>query len=89
MAKEHQSADPVTVLETGDQALIAVAKSLLEGANFAYFAKSEGVQDLFAWGRFGTGLSPIVGPIQLQVAADDAEEATALLRDSDAGRRAP
>ena len=73
----------MTVLTSGDPALLAVAKSLLEEAGIQFFAKGEGVQDLFAWGRFGTGFSPFVGAIQLQVAAEDAEEASALLRDLD------
>ncbi len=70
----------VTVLATGDPALLAVAKSLLEDAGIDFFAKGEGVQDLFAWGRFGTGFNPIIGPVQLQVAADDAEEARERLK---------
>ena len=81
MVDERSSGEPVTVLESGDPGLMAVAKSLLEQAGIQYFAQGEGVQDLFAWGRFGTGFSPFVGPIRLQVAAEDAEEATAILRD--------
>jgi Putative prokaryotic signal transducing protein len=81
MTMDHQSADPITVLESGDPGLLAVAKSLLESAHIEYFAKGEGLQDLFAGGRLGTGFNPFVGPIQLQVPADDAEEAMALLRD--------
>ena len=81
MTKTHHSTDPITVLESGDPALLAVAKSLLEAASIQYFARGEGVQDLFGAGRFGTGFSPFTGPIQLQVGADDAEEAKTLLRD--------
>ena len=71
----------VTVFESRDQALLAVAESLLEEADIEFFAKGEGIQDLFAGGRIGTGFNPVVGPVQLQVPADDAEEATAMLRD--------
>lgn len=78
---EDESVPPVTVLETGDPALLAVAKSLLEDAGILYFAKGEGTQDLFAAGRFGTGFNPIIGAVQLQVAADDADEARERLRD--------
>jgi hypothetical protein len=81
MTKSHRSAEPVTVLESGDPAVLAVAKSLLENAGIQYFAKGEGVQDLFAWGRFGTGFNPVVGPIQLQVPAEDAARAKELLHD--------
>jgi hypothetical protein len=80
MTKDYQSTDPITVLESGDPALLAVAKSLLESADIECFAKGEGVQDLFAGGRLGTGFNPFAGPVQLQVAAEDAEEAKALLR---------
>ncbi len=77
----ERSDEPVTVLETGDPALLAVAKSLLEDAGIEFFAKGEGMQDLFAWGRTGTGFNPFIGPVQLQVAADAADEARELLRD--------
>jgi hypothetical protein len=77
----RESDDPVTVLETGDSGLVAVARSVLESAGIQCFAKGEGVQDLFAWGRFGTGFNPFVGPVQLQVAAEDAEDAKALLHE--------
>jgi hypothetical protein len=80
MTRRHQSDEPVTVLESGDPALLAVAKSLLEDAGIQYFAKGEGVQDLFAAGRVG-GFNPLVGPVELQVAADDAAEAKAVLLD--------
>jgi hypothetical protein len=79
MTKRSESGEPVTVLETSDPALLAVAKSLLEDADIPFFAKGEAVQDLFGLGRFGTGFSPITGPIELQVAADDAAEARAVL----------
>jgi hypothetical protein len=78
---EREPGGPVTVLETGDPGLVAVAKSLLESAGIQYFAKGEALQNLFGWGQFGTGFNPIVGVVQLQVAAEDAEDATALLRD--------
>ena len=81
MTDRREPDEPVTVLETGDAGLVAVAKSLLESADIQYFAKGEGVQDLFAGGRFGTGFNPFVGPVQLQVAAEDADDAKALLRD--------
>ncbi len=81
MTKDHESFEPVTVLESSDPAVLAVAESLLAGAGIEYFAKGEAMQDLFAAGRFGTGFNPIVGPVQLQVPGEDAERATELLRD--------
>ena len=84
MTESHQSSEPVTVLESGDPALLAIAKSLLESAGIQYFAKGEGVQDLFAAGRFG-GFNPFVGPVQLQVAAKDGERAQELLHNLETG----
>lgn len=81
MARRDESREPVTVLETSDPALLAVAKSLLEDADIPYFAKGESVQDLFGLGRFGTGFSPIVGPVELQVSPEDAADARARLLD--------
>ena len=75
------SPGPVTVLETSDQGLIAIAKSLLEEADIPCFAKGEGLQDLFGWGRMGTGFNVITGPVALQVPASNADEARALLKD--------
>ncbi len=81
MTDSRRSAAPVTVLETADPAVLLIAKSLLEQADMLYFAKGEGAQDLFGAGRLGTGFNPGVGAIQLQVAADDADEARELLGD--------
>jgi putative signal transducing protein len=79
--KDVEGREPVTVLETGDPGLLAVAKSLLESAEIHYFAKGEAVQDLFGIGRFGAGFNAFTGPVQLQVAFSDADEAIRLLRD--------
>jgi len=83
MTTRHEDThpEPVTVFESSDTALLAVAESLLEEADIEFFAKGEGIQDLFAGGRIGTGFNPVVGPVQLQVPADDVEEATAILRE--------
>jgi hypothetical protein len=77
---DEQHAPPVTVFESSDPAAIAVAESLLEEAEIDFFAKGENIQDLFGAGRIGR-VNPIVGPVQLQVAAEDAEQARAALRD--------
>jgi hypothetical protein len=69
---------PVTVLETSDPAQLAVAKSLLEAAGIAFFAKGEGLQNLFGAGTLA-GFNPITGPVELQVSVDDAADAQAAL----------
>lgn len=78
-AEEPSALDMVTVLETGDQSLIAVAKSVLEGAKIPFIARNERLQNLFGWGTIGTGYSVAMGPIQLQVAKEDAATARELL----------
>jgi len=75
------SPGPVTVLETSDQGLIAIAKSLLEDADILCFAKGEAIQNLIGGGVIGTGFNIAAGAIQLQVAADEADEARELLKD--------
>lgn len=71
----------VTVLATGDPALLAITKSILEGAGIKYFAKGERLQDLFGYGRLGPGFNPLTGPVKIQVACDDEETARELLKE--------
>lgn len=80
-ARKKESIELVTVLETGDTARLLVAKSILEGAGIRYFAKGEGLQDLFGLGRFGTGFNPLMGLVKLQVEERDAEAAKELLKE--------
>jgi hypothetical protein len=74
---EDEHPEPVTVFESSDPAAIGVAESLLEEAEIEFFAQGEGIQDLFGGGRIA--FNPIVGPVRLQVAAEDADEARAAL----------
>ncbi|HTQ12207.1 MAG TPA: DUF2007 domain-containing protein [Fimbriimonadaceae bacterium] len=69
----------VTVLETGDQSLVAVAKSVLEGAGIPCIARNERLQNLFGWGAIGTGFNAAMGPIRLQVLQEDEAVAKELL----------
>jgi len=71
----------VSVLRTGDPLVVALAKSLLDGAGIDFFVKGEGIQDLFAFGRVGTGFSPITGPADFQVRRYKETEARAVLAD--------
>ncbi len=73
----------VTVYETGDPAFIAFAKSILQSEGIRYYFKGEGIQDLFAGGRLGTGYNPAIGPVQIQVDEKDADKAKDLLRQID------
>ena len=66
---------PVTVLVTGDPALLAFAQSLLEAAEI----------DFVVLGDHQRIVPPYTGFAELQVPAEDAEEARALLADVEAG----
>lgn len=70
----------VTVLETGDQSMVAVARSVLEAANIPCIARNEKLQNLFGWGTIGTGYNVAMGPIRLQVLREDEEVARELLK---------
>jgi len=73
----------VTVMRAGDPASIAVAKSVLQSAGIDFVTKNEFVQDLFGWGRFPSGTNLVMGPIELQVREEDAQDALELLKGID------
>ncbi len=69
----------VRVFVATDEALVELAKSLLEGESIEYLERFRGLQDLFGWGRFGTGYNYIVGPVEFWVCAHEADHARACL----------
>jgi hypothetical protein len=71
----------VAVFRSGDQGQIVVAKSLLEAEGIEYLVRSEGLQDLFGWGRLAIGFSNVVGPAEFLVRKEDGDRARELLRD--------
>lgn len=71
----------VTVFETGNEAIVAVVKSILDEAKIKYLAQGDGVQDLFGVGVIGTGFNPVTGPVVFQVMPEDASYAKELLKD--------
>jgi len=75
--------DVVTVFETGNPALIALAKSILDGAEISYMVKGEDLQALFGAGQLGTGFNLVVGPVQIQVRRKDEAVARQLLDEID------
>jgi hypothetical protein len=74
------TAELVTVLETGDPAEIAFVQSLFAEEGIPFFVQGDGVQDLFGVGRVG-GFNVLTGPARIQVPRENAEAATELLRD--------
>jgi len=79
----RRSSSPfVTVLSTGNPALLALSKSILEDAEIPFVANGEGVQDLFGLGRIGPGgYNLITGPARIQVPLNYEKEARVLLSD--------
>lgn len=70
-----------TVFAAGDPARLAMAKSILDAAGIEYLVRGEGLQDLFGWGRVGTGYNMIAGPAEFVVREEDAQSAREILRD--------
>ncbi len=62
----------VNVFDSANPGLLALAKSLLEGAGIEYLAVGENAGAVFSG-------NPFLGKVRLDVAKDRAEEATALL----------
>ena len=80
---EIEWVDLVTVLKTGDLATIKVVKSLLEAEGIPCMLQGEGLQDLWGFGRAGTGFNVAAGPVQVQVRPQDAAAALELLETRD------
>ena len=81
--EEHPDPEIETVFATGDPALVALAKSLLEDAKIEYFTKGYEIQDLIGIGVLG-GLNYVTGPVEFLVAGKDAPTARELLAHLDA-----
>lgn len=71
----------MTVFESADPALFAMARAALDGAGIRYVSEGEGIQDLFGIGRLGTGYSLVTGPPRIRVTFEDAQRARELLLD--------
>lgn len=77
--------DLVTIFETGDPALVALARSILDSAGIEFATKGEALQDLLGLGRFPGGTNLVTGPVAFQVGPDDAKRAKSILRDLQRG----
>ena len=76
--EEHPDPKMETVYATGDPALVALVKSLLEDAEIEYFTKGDEIQNLIGLGGLG-GLGYVIEPVEFVVAAKDAPTARELL----------
>jgi len=68
------------VFRTGDPLLVALAKAALDAERIRYVVEGEGVQDLIGMGRFPGGYNVLTGPVRIQVAVENAEQAREALR---------
>ena len=76
---ERPAIELVKVFEGGNPALIPVIESLFVDAGIEFSTTSENLQDLFAWGRVGSGYNYAIGPIMFYVRAEDESDARALI----------
>jgi ribosomal protein L10 len=70
----------VPVLESSDEAVLMVARSLLDGAGILYFVENDLLQNMLGAGRLGGG-NLVTGPAVIVVREDDAADAAKLLED--------
>lgn len=86
-APEPANVDLVSVFETGNPSLVALAKSLLESAHIEFVTRGEALQDLFGLGRLFSNFNPVPGPVVFEVKQEDAADAAALLADLESDSR--
>ncbi len=68
-----------TIFVARDKASELLARTLLDSAGINYIVTNNSTQDLFGWGRVGTGSNFIVGPVKFAVKCNDVEDATNIL----------
>jgi hypothetical protein len=73
---QHDAAGPVTVFKTNDPALLAFAQSLLDGADIDFIVAGAVVS-----GQTPGGVGGPYGVPEIQVPAEDADEARELLKE--------
>ena len=73
--------DLVTVFQSSDIALLALAKAALDQAGIRYVSDAEGTQDLFGVGRLFSGYNQLLGPPRIRVAAENEARAREALSD--------
>lgn len=75
---EHD-VDLVRVYRCSNPALVPVVESLLNDAEIEFMTKGDQIQELFGWGRFGSGSNYAAGPVEFWVRSDDEAEARQVL----------
>ena len=78
-----------TVFTTVDTNAMIMAKLMLEIEGIPIIASGEGLQDLFGMGRSVGAFNPVVGPMRIQVATEEAERAREVLAEMAAATPEP
>lgn len=73
----------VTVFESGNVALVALAKSILDGAEILYVVKGEYLQNVTGTAFPPFHFNPVAGPVAIQVNPKDESIARELLAEID------
>jgi hypothetical protein len=89
LPQERRSPPPdnvalVPLFESSDEAVLMVAKSILEGAGIPYFVENARSRNMMGAGRLGGG-SLITAPAVIVVREDEAAAAAELLKDLRSG----
>jgi|CXWL01.1.fsa_nt_gi hypothetical protein len=85
---QHQGG-VTTVFTTVDTNAMIMAKLMLEVEGIPIIASGEGLQDLFGMGRSVGAFNPVVGPMRIQVATEEAERAREVLAEMAAATPEP
>lgn len=78
-----------TVFTTVDTNAMIMAKLMLEVEGIPIIASGEGLQDLFGMGRSVGAFNPVVGPMRIQVATEEADRAREVLAEMAAATPEP
>ena len=73
----------VTVFQSSNLGLVAIAKSILDGAEIMYVVKGEYLQNVTGTSFPPFSFNPIAGPVEIQVNQDDETAARELLAEID------
>lgn len=76
---ERAGIELVKIYEGGNPALLALLESLFDDAGIEYSTTSEGLQDLFGWGRLGVAYNFAIGPVMFYVRREDEAAAQAIV----------
>jgi hypothetical protein len=76
-----ETSELITIHKPENETEFSILSSLLENAHIRFYVKNSKVQDLFGWGRFGTGYNLVTGPMILQVEKQYFSQAREIVED--------